>query len=60
MWDELALAIIAPACEDYIYKKEHRHPTNHIERFFTGEWCAFLLSASEIDGRTILRYLKNR
>lgn len=60
MWNELALAIIEQAVVDYREKREKRHPTNHIERFFKSEWCDFLLQNMDLTGEDILKYLKNR
>ena len=60
MWNELALAIIEQAVKDYREKREKRHPTNHIERFFESEWCDFLLQNMDLTGKDILKYLKTR
>jgi hypothetical protein len=60
MWNELALAIIEQAVADYRERKLMGYPTAHLERFFNGEWCDFLLQNMELSGQDILKYLKTR
>ena len=60
MWNDLAIAIIEQAIDDYKEKKALHHPTNHIERFFKSEWCDYLLQNVTITGEDILNYLKTR
>ena len=60
MWNDLAIAIIEQAIDDYKEEKALHHPTNHIERFFKSEWCDYLLQSVTITGEDILNYLKTR
>lgn len=60
MWNDLALAIIAQAAEDYKTLKHCRCSTAEVEDFFTSEWCDRLIESMDITGKDILLYLKRR
>lgn len=59
-YQDLALAIVEQAVEDYKECKAAGRYTGHIAKFFKSDWCRILLMNTPYDGNEILEVLESR